>query len=195
MLLLASCGGGGDSVAPPPPPAAPASLSLAAGDGQSGAPSAAVAIKPSVRVRDAQGRPLQGVAVAFTVEAGGGSVQQASATTGADGTASPGDWTLGPSEGENRLRASVGSLPPLLITAQGVLPQVRLADTTIGAGGGIITYHKAGDPLDGLELTIPARAYPGASHWSITARPVQAAPSLRFGQASGSVLEDRKSVV
>lgn len=189
MLLLASCGGGGDSVAPPPPPAAPASLSLAAGDGQSGAPSAAVAIKPSVRVRDAQGRPLQGVAVAFTVEAGGGSVQQASATTGADGTASPGDWTLGPSEGENRLRASVGSLPPLLITAQGVLPQVRLADTTIGAGGGIITYHKAGDPLDGLELTIPARAYPGASHWSITARPVQAAPSLRFGQASGSVLE------
>jgi PKD repeat protein len=189
VLLLASCGGAGDSVAPPPPPVAPASLSLAAGDGQSGAPSAAVAIKPSVRVRDAQGRPLQGVAVAFTVEAGGGSVQQASATTGADGTASPGDWTLGPSEGENRLRASVGSLPPLLITAQGVFQQVRLADTTIGAGGGTITYHKAGDPLDGLELTIPARAYPGASHWSITARPVQSAPTLRFGQAAGAVLE------
>ena len=191
VLLLASCGGGGDSVAPPPPPpfAAPASLSLVAGDGQSGAPGAPVSVKPSVRVRDAQGRALPGVAVAFAVEAGGGSVQQPSATTGADGTASPGDWTLGPSEGENRLRASVGSLPPLLITAQGVFQQVRLADTTIGAGGGIVTYHKAGDPLDGLELTIPARAYSGASHWSITARPVQAAPSLRFGQAVGSVLE------
>ena len=192
LSVLAACGGGGaDGVAPPPPPPgpAPASLTIAAGDGQTALPASALAIKPMVRVLDAQGTGLRGVTVSFSVEAGGGSIQQASAVTGADGSASPGDWTLGPGEGENRLRASAGSLTPVVLTAQAVFQQVTLADTTIAAGGGTVTYHKAGDPLDGLTLTIPARAYPGASHWSLTAKSAQAAPSLRFGQAVGSVLQ------
>ena len=41
--------------------------------------------------------------------------------------------------------------------------------TSVGAGGGVLRYNSAGDPLDGLTVTVPAGAYTTASQWTIVA--------------------------
>src|ERR1017187_6256310 len=38
----------------------------------------------------------------------------------------------------------------------------------ISQGGGTLKYSKAGDPLDGLTITVPAAAYPTATSWTVT---------------------------
>lgn len=83
----------------------------------SGTVGSAVTQPPTVIVRDAQATPMAGVTVAFTIVAGGGTVQTASATTDASGIASAGTWTLGQTVGSNTLRATVGALSPVEFTA------------------------------------------------------------------------------
>ena len=52
--------------------------------------------------------------------------------------------------------------------------------TAVGSGGGTIRYTKAGDPLDGLSITVPAGAYTGATSWTLVADSA-AVPSLPTG--------------
>src|ERR1041385_742924 len=97
-LGLAACGGG-DSTGSPSETPVPSSLAISAGDQQSAQVGAAVATAPAVVIKDRSGHPLAGVAVTFSVDAGGGSVTGASATTGSDGIAragSRGPWSRGP---------------------------------------------------------------------------------------------------
>lgn len=171
VSVIMACGGS-DPVSPPPPPpppppGAPASVSIQAGDAQTASPGQPVTTNPVVLVRDAASRALPGVTVAFAIETGGGSVALSSTTTGAAGTASPGSWTLGPAEGTNRLRASVGALAPATFTAEGRFAAVTLLDANLPAGGGTITYRKAGDPLDGLSIVVPSGAFQSATHWTV----------------------------
>lgn len=65
-----------------------------------------VALPPAVVARDGAGRPLAGIPVSFTVSAGGGSVTGGEVTTGPDGVARVGGWTLGTVAGPNSLRAN-----------------------------------------------------------------------------------------
>lgn len=104
--LLTGCAGDSpaDLLSPTAAPL-PVELAAAAGDGQTSPAGAQVPVKPSVRVVDAGGNPVAGVRVSFTVTAGGGSVSGATRTTGADGRATVGGWTLGPSTGTNVLEA------------------------------------------------------------------------------------------
>ena len=108
LTLLAGCGGGKEtSPTPPPPPpppviGAPASLTVQAGDAQQGSPGAAVPVTPAVLVKDAAGHPVPGATVTFAVETGGGSVTNAQATTGSDGTATPGVWIWAPPKAPTR---------------------------------------------------------------------------------------------
>ena len=74
---------------------APASVAVAAGDGQTAPVGTAVPVLPAVVVRDAGGTPVPGMPVTFAVASGGGSLTGAAATTGADGIATVGGWTLG----------------------------------------------------------------------------------------------------
>ncbi len=116
--LAAACNtvsGPGD----PPDNQTPATLALSAGDGQTAQAGQAVLVAPSVRVTDAGGDPVAGVSVSFTVQSGGGSVTGSPATTGTDGVAAVGSWTLGSSPGTNELRAEVGALTPVTFTATG----------------------------------------------------------------------------
>ena len=55
----------------------------------------------------------------------------------------------------------MASLPPVAFTATGSFPITTLLDAPVSAAGGTLTYHKAGDPLDGLSLTIPAGSVSG----------------------------------
>lgn len=69
-----------------------------------------------VRVISRSGAGLSGVAVAFEVTAGRGSVPSASAATDADGIASPGSWTMG-APGPQELRATVPGLNRVVFRA------------------------------------------------------------------------------
>ncbi|HEU4647519.1 MAG TPA: Ig-like domain repeat protein [Gemmatimonadales bacterium] len=73
----------------------------------------AVAEPPSVIVKDANGNPVAGVAVTFTVASGGGSINPASPatiTTGSNGTAALTSWTLGPLPDSNSVTATAAGV-------------------------------------------------------------------------------------
>ena len=113
LLGLTACGGGADSTPGnpttpiPPTVGAPASLAVSGGDGQSTFAGAALALTPTVTVRDAAGQPVAGAAINFEVVSGGGSIAGSVATSNAQGIATAGPWTLGTS-GEQIVEALEG---------------------------------------------------------------------------------------
>ena len=86
---------------------------------QTAAVATAVPIAPAVLVRDQNGDPMSGVDVTFTVQTGGGTITGGTATTGANGVATVGSWTLGTAAGSNTLQGSVTGLTPVTINATG----------------------------------------------------------------------------
>lgn len=105
--LGCSKGGGGQSVAP-------TSIAKITEDARV-VPPGSTAGAPAVRlVRD--GTPVDGVTVTCTVT-GGGSVASGTATSGSDGVASCGTWTVGPARGLNTLTIVAAGLPPVLFAA------------------------------------------------------------------------------
>ena len=140
----------------------PDALAVHAGDGQRADTGTPVADRVQVRVTGTTGEGLAGVTVGFEVTRGGGSVESTTATTGADGAASPGDWTMGP-PGPQRLRASVAGLEPVVLGATSLdVP----ADLVIHAGDGqrattgmtvadtlqVRVTGTTGDPLAGVAV-------------------------------------------
>ncbi|HMV32943.1 MAG TPA: filamin/ABP280 repeat domain-containing protein, partial [Gemmatimonadales bacterium] len=97
-----------------------------------------VAAAPSVRVTDAFGNPVAGVAVTFAVASGGGGLTGASATTNASGVATVGSWTLGTVAGSNTLTATAAGLAgsPLTFTATGVAGAANAAQSSATVPGG-----------------------------------------------------------
>ncbi len=85
----------------------PSKMSIAAGQSQSAPVDAAVATMPEIRVEDADGNPVAGINVTFSVPSGGGHVAHASMVSGADGLVSPGTWMLGSAPGTNELLVEV----------------------------------------------------------------------------------------
>lgn len=112
VLAAAGCSDG-----PTSPSTRATAVEAAAGSGQTAAPGAAVAVAPTVRVRGASGRPLQGVGVEFTVTRGGGSLAYTRARTDVDGIATAGAWTLGAEPGVNTVEAVAGSAAPVVFSA------------------------------------------------------------------------------
>ena len=102
-------------------PGPAATVTLAAGDGQSATVSTAVAIAPTVLIEDVHGNAVSGVAVSFAVTSGGGNATGTSPTTDAHGRAAVGNWTLGPTPGTNTLEATVSGVigSPVTFTATG----------------------------------------------------------------------------
>ncbi len=87
-------------------PAPTARMVIVSGDNQVAAPGAALPIPPAVLVTRADGSPWAGVVVTFMVTGGGGTVTGATPTTGMDGIATVGSWTLGATPGSNALTAT-----------------------------------------------------------------------------------------
>lgn len=105
----------------------PAGLAIVAGDGQSGEVDAVLPVTPRVRLTDGFGNPVPGASVTFSVVAGGGSLAETQATTGADGEAASGAWTLGPLGGPNRVRAAGGGFQ-VEFEALATVPCLALAE-------------------------------------------------------------------
>ena len=100
-----SCGGGDLGL---PEDQSPSDITIVAGNGQVGAVGAELSSPLVVRVDDAQGRPVAGARVAFTLGAGaaGGSTAPDTAVTDADGEASA-LLVLGGAEGRQTVDAVV----------------------------------------------------------------------------------------
>ena len=94
----------------------PVAVEIESGDDQVAPAGESVKVNPSVRVVGRGGGGVSGASVAFRVLEGGGSVAAQTASTGADGTASPGRWTLG-AKGRQRLEATVAGIAPVVFRA------------------------------------------------------------------------------
>lgn len=95
------------------------------GDGQHGPVGSTLPLAPAVQVRDSNGNGVAGVAVTFTVTAGGGTmagITSVTTLTSQSGSASVG-WTLG-DEGQNTLRATTLGLSgsPVIFGAHAYTP-------------------------------------------------------------------------
>ncbi len=168
---LLACGGGGEgdpvTPPPPPPPVQATTLVVAGGNDQQATAGLAVTTAPGVRAVSATNTGVAGVVVTFTIESGGGSLQFSQATTGQDGVASAGQWTLGAVPGENTIRASANGLAPVTIRAIGMAAPLVGADTTIAVGGGSVEINQPGKPGDGMRVTIPSSAFAASVHVTI----------------------------
>lgn len=147
-------GGGGGNNNPGPP----ASISIESGDAQSAEPRFAVANPVVILVRDSINRAVPSAVVSVAVDSGGGNISTATATTGSDGRATLGTWTLGATEGPQVLRISAGTVSNKA-RATARIPQTTIAPQTAPANGGTITVTQAGSSINGLTLTIPASSY------------------------------------
>jgi adhesin/invasin len=116
---------------------APAAIEPAAGDDQTATVGAPVPIAPSVRVLDAEGTPLPGIPVAFTVTKGDGTLVGESPVTDANGLAAVSEWRLGPAVGENELSAEVSgqalSGSPVLFSATSTAGGVSASESRVEA--------------------------------------------------------------
>jgi alpha-tubulin suppressor-like RCC1 family protein len=110
-----------------------AALSAVAGNQQSGQILADLPVAPSVKLVDSLGKPRPGVPITFA-PTGGGRVAVPTVSTGADGVASPGTWTLGDASGVQNLVARVESAT-LKLSATGTGTAVHYSPVRIALGG------------------------------------------------------------
>jgi alpha-tubulin suppressor-like RCC1 family protein len=103
------------------------------GDNQTGQILAKLPVAPSVKVVDVNGNPRPGVPVTFTPTAGG-RVATTTVSTGADGIASPGTWTLGDVTGDQQLIVTVEAAR-FALHATGTGTAVHFVTRTVSAGG------------------------------------------------------------
>jgi adhesin/invasin len=148
-------------------PAPATQIAINAGNNQTATVGTAVAIVPSVIVRDASNSPVAGVTVTFAVATGGGSVTGGTATTDASGIATVGSWTLGTTAGSNTLTATSAGLTgsPLTFTATGTpAPATQIAinagnnqtatvGTAVAIVPSVIVRDASNSPVAGVTVT------------------------------------------
>ena len=112
-----------------------AALKIVMGDAQSALLLASLPVAPQVRLVDASGMPRGGVPISFDVT-GYGQLTSAVASTGADGVASPGIWTLGDSPGDQTLTARVESAA-IVLHAMATGTAVHYSAAQVADGGSV----------------------------------------------------------
>jgi hypothetical protein len=99
-------------------PGAPATITIYAGDGQSGPAGSQLSGPLCTNVKDAAGNLIIGATVSYTVMTGGGQLAEPTApTTDATGIAISGLWTLGPAAGAQTVTASSAGAGSVTFTA------------------------------------------------------------------------------
>ena len=125
---------------------APASIQAVTATNQQGSAGKPVAQPPGVVVRSQSGAAMPGVAVAFVVTSGGGSVVPATVTTDGSGTARTTSWTLGASAGPNTLVAKVTGLQAATFAAS-VPYNISIALPTLPPADLDLSYAQSSNPI------------------------------------------------
>lgn len=110
-VLVAGCGGGGNHSS-----SHPATVSINAGNAQTGVVNAELPEALVITARDSSGRAAAGKAVSWSVAAGGGSILPAAQVTDSAGTAST-RWTLGTVAGAQSVTARVTDIGAVTFNA------------------------------------------------------------------------------
>jgi len=149
-------------------------LSAEAGtNGQAATVSTAVGTPPGAKVTDQFGNPISGVAVTFSLGAGGarnGAITGTTSTTNGSGVASLGSWTLGVTAGPDTVVATSAGLtgsPFLFIDFgnSGAATTMSLA----GGNGQTDTVLAALPKLDSVLVTDGVNPVPGVTvSWAVT---------------------------
>ncbi|HEV8453492.1 MAG TPA: Ig-like domain-containing protein, partial [Gemmatimonadales bacterium] len=171
--------------------AAAAQVVVQAGDGQIALHGTSVPISPAVLITDQYGNPVPNHPVTFSLGLGGGSITGAATTTNANGIASVGSWTLGPTVCPNSLTATAagGGINgnPVSFSATG-------GDCwTILPGMPTVRQNLAGGVVNGLVYAVggfnvaPAATLeafnPGTNSWAARV----SMPTGRYGLSAGVV--------
>ena len=112
------------------------------GDSQSATVETAVATPPSVKVMDAHNNPVSGATVLFTADPASCIVVGSTQTTGSDGIATVGSWTLGTVTGTNHLTATMGSHSVIFSadsTASAAAPTISTITPSVGLNTGTLS--------------------------------------------------------
>src|SRR5688572_1231093 len=149
---------------------APTQLIKTAGDNQSAPVNRPVPIAPQVRVVDAAGNGVAGIAVTFTVGSGDGSVIVGNVVTGWDGRATVGAWILGTTLGTHTLVASAASLAQVTFTATAtggaaasmqpisLVSQPGIAGQAATSNPSVVVRDAQGNPVAGVTVTFAVSA-------------------------------------
>lgn len=143
---------------------------------QSAVVGTAVATPPSVKVLDTNGNPVSGRTITFAIASGGGSLTGSSATTGSDGVATLGSWTLGTTAGANTVTASGDNLigSPITFSATGTAgaavsltkvstdPQTTTINTAVSSPPSVKVVDQYGNGVPGQTVTFAVTSGGGA---------------------------------
>jgi hypothetical protein len=144
---------------------APAILAMVSGNDQTGTAGGMLANPLVAQVNDRLQNAIPGVSVDFAVTEGGGSVGNASATSGADGRVSS-TWTLGTVAGNNEATASMaGGAAPVTFSATGTAGpaaqvsvaggdnQAVLVGTAVNVAPAVLVVDVNDNPVEGVDVT------------------------------------------
>ena len=149
---------------------APTQIIKTAGDNQSAPVNRPVPIAPQVRVVDAAGNGVAGIAVSFTIGSGDGSVIVGNVVTGADGRATVGAWILGTTLGVHTLVATVANLGQVTFTATAtggaaasmqpisLVSQPGIAGQAATSNPSVVVRDAQGNPVAGVTVTFAVTA-------------------------------------
>ncbi len=157
-------------------PGPPARIVPFSGNNQSVAAGAPVSDPLVVVITDAGGNPIAGVAVNFTVSAGGGTILGGSTTSNASGVATSGIWTLGTTAGPNSVTVTspaIAGVSAVFNAAAGAGPPTKIAgfagnNQTATAGGlvatkpSVIVTDANNNPVAGFSVTFAPVSGSGA---------------------------------
>ncbi len=116
----------------------PTAVSIVGGNDQTRSVNSALSTPLAIRITDAQGKPLSGVTVRWSVASGGGNVSPTSSTSDTDGAAQS-SWTLGSTPGQQTTVATVSGLPAVTFTATATYSVAGFVRDETGAGIGAVT--------------------------------------------------------
>lgn len=108
----------------------PAEIVAVSGHGQSATAGSELDEPVVIRVEDANGSGVSGIAVGWTIRQGGGSLSETQQTSDEEGQAST-RWTLGASGGAQELEVSVEGGPSTMVAATAALPPGSLTVQSI----------------------------------------------------------------
>jgi adhesin/invasin len=151
---------------------------LSAGDSQRTTRGTPVPIAPAVLLTDQYDNPVPGASVTFSTPDGGGSVTGTPATSGANGIAAVGRWTLGAAVGTNHLVA-MGS------PSSGLTPIIFTATATL-EGGARMALHAGNNQTTRVNTAVPIP--PSVRITDASGSPIQGVrPTFGFIQGGGSI--------